>query len=108
LVYASPRSVPAFLLFLVSISLVYVMRMSWQFKLGLALVIALIIIPIIGLRNIFYLEVIFQISVFAALALGLWVGQRLRSRVRVEVFRTVVLGVLVASSLAVILSTLLR
>jgi len=42
------------------------------------------------------------------LALGLWVGQRLRSRVRVEVFRTVVLGVLVASSLAVILSTLLR
>lgn len=71
LVYASPRSVPAFLLFLVSISLVYVMRMSWQFKLGLALVIALIIIPIIGLRNIFYLEVIFQISVFAALALGL-------------------------------------
>ncbi len=32
---------------------------------------ALILIPVIGMRNIFYLEVIFQISVFAALALGL-------------------------------------
>jgi branched-chain amino acid transport system permease protein len=71
LVYASPRSVPAFLLFLASTSLVYVMPLGWKFKLALGLVIALIIIPIIGLRNIFYLEVIFQISVFAALALGL-------------------------------------
>jgi branched-chain amino acid transport system permease protein len=32
---------------------------------------ALIVVPIIGVRNIFYLEVIFQISVFSALALGL-------------------------------------
>ncbi len=71
LVYLSPRSVPAFLLFLGSTSLVYVMRLNWRFRLGLALVIALVIIPVIGLRNIFYLEVIFQISVFAALALGL-------------------------------------
>lgn len=42
------------------------------------------------------------------LVLGLWLGQRLRDRVRVDVFRTVVLGVLVASSAAVILSTVLR
>jgi len=35
------------------------------------LVVAFIVIPIIGARNIFYLEVLFQISVFAALALGL-------------------------------------
>jgi branched-chain amino acid transport system permease protein len=34
-------------------------------------ILALVIIPIVGVRNIFYLEVIFQISVFAALALGL-------------------------------------
>ena len=40
-------------------------------RIGLGLIIALILIPIIGMRNIFYLEVIFQISVFAALALGL-------------------------------------
>jgi branched-chain amino acid transport system permease protein len=34
-------------------------------------VITLVLLPVLGLRNIFYLEVIFQISVFAALALGL-------------------------------------
>jgi branched-chain amino acid transport system permease protein len=31
----------------------------------------MLIIPVLGVRNIFYLEIIFQISVFAALALGL-------------------------------------
>ena len=31
----------------------------------------LVLVPILGVRNIFYLEVIFQIAVFAALALGL-------------------------------------
>jgi branched-chain amino acid transport system permease protein len=36
-----------------------------------AVIMLLGIVPIVGLRNIFYLEVIFQISVFAALALGL-------------------------------------
>jgi branched-chain amino acid transport system permease protein len=41
------------------------------FQVGLGLIIALMIIPMMGMRNIFYLEVIFQISVFAALALGL-------------------------------------
>jgi len=30
----------------------------------------LLLVPVIGARNIFYLEVIFQICVFAALALG--------------------------------------
>ena len=51
--------------------MVYIMPLSSRFKIGFGLVITLIIIPIIGMRNIFYLEVIFQISVFAALALGL-------------------------------------
>ena len=37
----------------------------------MALVIVLILIPVLGARNIFYLEVIFQIAVFSALALGL-------------------------------------
>ena len=71
IVYIDPRSVPAFLLFLCSIGLIYVLPVSNRFKLGVGLVIALIIVPVIGVRNIFYLEVIFQISVFAALALGL-------------------------------------
>ena len=42
-----------------------------RFKLIAGVILALVIIPVVGVRNIFYLEVIFQISVFAALALGL-------------------------------------
>lgn len=41
------------------------------------------------------------------MALGLWLGARLRGRVSVEVFRVVVLAVLVASSAAVIASAAL-
>jgi branched-chain amino acid transport system permease protein len=70
-VYFNPRSVPAFLLFLASITLIYIMPLSRTSKIILGALVALIAIPIIGMRNIFYLEVIFQISVFAALALGL-------------------------------------
>jgi branched-chain amino acid transport system permease protein len=71
LVYFSPRSTFAFLLFLASLSLIYVMPLKRSFRIGVGLVAALILVPVIGMRNIFYLEVIFQISVFAALALGL-------------------------------------
>ena len=71
LVYLSPRSVPAFLLFVVSALWIYSLPMKGRSKIILGLVMAFIIIPVIGERNIFYLEVIFQIAVFAALALGL-------------------------------------
>lgn len=49
----------------------YFFKTDLRFKLITGAFLALIIIPIVGVRNIFYLEVIFQISVFAALALGL-------------------------------------
>jgi branched-chain amino acid transport system permease protein len=50
---------------------IYYFKVKPVFK-GLAIAILLLgIMPVLGLRNIFYLEVIFQISVFAALALGL-------------------------------------
>ena len=71
LVYISPRSIPAFLLFAVAASLAYFLDMKKTVKLGLAVLIAVVIVPILGARNIFYLEVIFQIAVFSALALGL-------------------------------------
>jgi branched-chain amino acid transport system permease protein len=71
LVYFSPRSIPAFLLFAIASSLAYFLDMKKWVKMGLAVLIAVVIVPILGARNIFYLEVIFQISVFAALALGL-------------------------------------
>lgn len=71
LVYASPRSTIAFLFLLAALAEIYYFKVHNGFKaLGIAILL-LGIMPILGLRNIFYLEVIFQISVFAALALGL-------------------------------------
>jgi branched-chain amino acid transport system permease protein len=51
--------------------MIYSFRMETRYKIILAAVALLILVPVVGVRNIFYLEVIFQISVFAALALGL-------------------------------------
>jgi len=71
LVYTSPRSIPAFLLFVFAASSIYWLKMNRAIQLGLAVLFAVVLIPILGARNIFYLEVIFQIAVFSALALGL-------------------------------------
>jgi branched-chain amino acid transport system permease protein len=71
LVYISPRSMIAFLIFISSPLLIYYLDMKPRGKVIMAVVIALVLVPILGVRNIFYLETIFQISVFAALALGL-------------------------------------
>ena len=71
LVYVSPRSIPAFLLFAVAASLRLLPGHEKVGKARPAVLIAVVIVPILGARNIFYLEVIFQIAVFAALALGL-------------------------------------
>jgi branched-chain amino acid transport system permease protein len=71
LVYLSPRSIPAFLLFLGAAALTYFLDMNKFVKLGMAVLLAVLIVPILGARNISYLEIIFQIAVFSALALGL-------------------------------------
>ena len=71
LVYSNPRSNLAFLCLITSLYSLYALRADYRFKLIAGAVFALLIIPVVGVRNIFYLEVIFQISVFAALALGL-------------------------------------
>ena len=71
MVYSSPRSIIAFLVLLSSFGSLYYFQTSFRFKLLVGAVLALLIMPVLGVRNIFYLEVIFQISVFAALALGL-------------------------------------
>ena len=71
LVYLFPRSLPSFILLLASAYLIYSVKMKvWQ-KVLLGVVLGLVVIPVVGVRNISYLEVIFQISLFAALALGL-------------------------------------
>lgn len=71
LVYTQPRSNLAFLVLITSFLSLYFFKADARFKIFLGALLALVIIPIVGVRNIFYLEVIFQISVFAALALGL-------------------------------------
>lgn len=71
MVYTSPRSLISFLLFLSSALLIYYLKMDNRAKIVLGIAITIVLMPILGVRNIFYLEVIFQISVFAALALGL-------------------------------------
>jgi len=71
LVYTSPRSNIAFLVLVTSFFSLYSLNTKNLFKLLTGVILALVIIPILGVRNIFYLEIIFQISVFAALALGL-------------------------------------
>jgi len=71
MVYQSPRSIIAFLIFISSFLSAYALRTKPAFKLILILLLALVVIPVLGMRNIFYLEIMFQISVFAALALGL-------------------------------------
>jgi len=70
-VYFDQQSLIAFLLFLASAWFIYAMPTRPVYKLILGLILALGCVPVVGSRNIFYFEVIFQICVFAALALGL-------------------------------------
>ena len=71
LVYNSPRSLFAFLILMSCPLALYFLKLNNKVKLLIGLLLAIVIIPVLGIRNIFYLEVIFQISVYAALALGL-------------------------------------
>ena len=71
LVFLGPRSLIAFWLFLAAAYISYTLPTGRKFKAVLFAIVLLVIMPILGLRNIFYLELAFQISVFAALALGL-------------------------------------
>jgi branched-chain amino acid transport system permease protein len=70
-VYLSPRSLTAFLILMLCPMMLYFFKIDTKVKIFIALLLAIVIIPVLGIRNIFYLEVIFQIAVFAALALGL-------------------------------------
>jgi branched-chain amino acid transport system permease protein len=70
-VYESPRSLSAFLILISCPFLLYFFNLSNKLKIWIGLLLIVVIFPVLGIRNIFYLEVIFQIAVFAALALGL-------------------------------------
>jgi branched-chain amino acid transport system permease protein len=66
-----PRSIVAFILFQVSILLLYLARIPVAGKAVLAAVTLGILIPVIGSINGYYLEIVTQVGIFAALALGL-------------------------------------
>lgn len=70
-VYTNPRSLLAFLLLMMTPLVLYFMKMNIKIKAFIGLLLIIVILPVLGIRNIFYLEVIFQMAVFAALALGL-------------------------------------
>lgn len=70
-VYESPRSLGAFLILMTTPLILYFMKMNMKIKVFIGLLLIIVILPVLGIRNIFYLEVIFQMAVFAALALGL-------------------------------------
>jgi branched-chain amino acid transport system permease protein len=70
-VASSPRSILAFLLFQGAILFIYLAAMPAWLKGGLLGLALLVMMPIIGAWNVYYLEIATQVGIFAALALGL-------------------------------------
>jgi branched-chain amino acid transport system permease protein len=70
-VWVFPHSVLAFLLFQGSLLTVYLARIPDRLRWGLLAVALLVMMPVIGAFNGYYLEVATQVGIFAALALGL-------------------------------------
>jgi branched-chain amino acid transport system permease protein len=66
-----PRSVLAFLLFQASLLFVYVARIPARIRAALLAIALLVLMPVIGAYNAYYLEVATQVGIFVALALGL-------------------------------------
>jgi branched-chain amino acid transport system permease protein len=66
-----PRSVLAFLLFQAALLFVYVARIPSWLRASLLGVALLVMMPLIGAYNGYYLEVATQVGIFVALALGL-------------------------------------
>jgi ABC-type branched-subunit amino acid transport system permease subunit len=69
--FENERSLPIFLLFEGSLLLIFYARMSNVVKLIYGGLVLLVLLPILGLRNVYYLEVATQIGIYMALALGL-------------------------------------
>jgi branched-chain amino acid transport system permease protein len=66
-----PRSVLAFLLFEASLLVIYRARIPGWLRWGLFAVALLVMMPVIGAYNGYYLEIATQVGIFVALALGL-------------------------------------
>jgi branched-chain amino acid transport system permease protein len=66
-----PRSIMVFILFQASILLLYLARIPGRLKAALAAGTLGLLVPILGSINGYYLEIVTQVGIFAALALGL-------------------------------------
>ena len=71
LVAVFPRSILAFLVFQGSLIFVYVASIPGWLRGGLLALALLVLMPVIGLYNGYYLEIATQVGIFVALALGL-------------------------------------
>ena len=71
LAYLFPRSVLAFLLVEASLLLIYYVQVSDKAKIILGSTVLLLLLPLLGTLNAYYLEIAVQIGIFVALALGL-------------------------------------
>ena len=71
LAYFFPQSVLAFLLVEASLLLLYYVPASGKAKIILGALVLLVLLPILGTVNAYYLEIAVQIGIFVALALGL-------------------------------------
>lgn len=71
LFYFFPQSGLAFLLFLGSLLVLYLMPVANRVKYSAAIVILAGIMPLVGMQNTYYFDVITQVGIYAALAIGL-------------------------------------
>jgi len=71
LAYLHPQSVLAFLLFENSLLLIYYLPAQPKVKFILGAVVLLVLLPILGFINAYYLEIAVQVGIYVALALGL-------------------------------------
>lgn len=71
LAYLYPQSVVAFLLFEASLFLIYYLPVQPKVKFLFSALVLLVLLPILGFINAYYLEVAVQVGIYVALALGL-------------------------------------
>lgn len=71
LLYIFKQSAIAFLAFIASLLVLYLVKLDSRLKLGMAILDLVLIMPLVGLTNTYYLDVITQVGIYAILAIGL-------------------------------------
>ncbi|MFZ5898125.1 MAG: ABC transporter permease subunit [Bacillota bacterium] len=69
--YLNPQSAIAFLLFMASVLVLYKMPAPVNAKILIGAAILGVMMPLIGLENVYYLDVVTQVGIYVALAIGL-------------------------------------